>query len=398
MHRYLTSVCLIAGTCIGGGMLALPLVLAKLGIIPSLLIMIFIWLLTYYTSLISVELNLQCEKGESLGSLGKIFSGNKAQYIGDISVKLLSYALLAAFLYGFSSILQRLMNEYFNCQASILFFETIVALISLISLLFPVKIVSKLNNAAFIGFIFIFLVSIVITTAFTDYKQVPWIVNCSTSNIVSIITVVFTSFGYQVIFHILRDYCGKNPKMLKNVFFWGSAIPTIVYMLWTISSLSATFKASPNFFIQIIEGKAEVGAFVGELSNILGFSGFQAMIWIMAILAIFTSILGVGVGLVETMKLSLKPFVQNRYVRKVTSTLIIIIPAYTIAAVVPNAFIRILGFAGAILVIIAILLPAYLFYKAKIKKPFIHELKILPIALCVIIGIGIMVIEFLGAN
>ncbi|WP_081497552.1 MULTISPECIES: aromatic amino acid transport family protein [spotted fever group] len=60
----------------------------------------------------------------------------------------------------------------------------------------------------------------------------------------------------------------------------------------------------------------------------------------MSALAIVTSILGVGVGLCDSLK-----------------------PAYIVAVVVPNAFITILGFAGMILVIIAILLPVYLLYK-----------------------------------
>ncbi|AXU07166.1 amino acid permease [Rickettsia japonica] len=41
---------------------------------------------------------------------------------------------------------------------------------------------------------------------------------------------------------------------------------------------------------------------------------------------------------------------------------------YCSSRVVPNAFIIILGFAGMILVIIAILLPVYLLYKAKINN------------------------------
>ncbi|KJV62375.1 tryptophan/tyrosine permease family protein [Rickettsia amblyommatis str. Ac/Pa] len=51
-----------------------------------------------------------------------------------------------------------------------------------------------------------------------------------------------------------------------------------------------------------------------------------------------------------------------------TASIVTILPAYIVAVVVPNAFITILGFAGMILVIIAILLPVYLLYKAKINN------------------------------
>ena len=40
MNKQLTSILLIAGTCIGAGMFALPLTFAKIGIIPSIIIII----------------------------------------------------------------------------------------------------------------------------------------------------------------------------------------------------------------------------------------------------------------------------------------------------------------------------------------------------------------------
>ena len=99
MQKLIGSILLISGTCIGSGMIALPMVLAKLGIISSII----------YTSVINLELNLQAGKGLTLGMLGKYFSGHTAQIIGTVSLKLLSYALLAVFIYGGSSILQKLL-------------------------------------------------------------------------------------------------------------------------------------------------------------------------------------------------------------------------------------------------------------------------------------------------
>lgn len=109
MQKLIGSILLISGTCIGSGMIALPMVLAKLGIIPSIILMFIIWFIMYYTSLINLELNLQAGKGLTLGTLGKYFSGHTAQIIGTVSLKLLSYALLAVFIYGGSSILQKLL-------------------------------------------------------------------------------------------------------------------------------------------------------------------------------------------------------------------------------------------------------------------------------------------------
>ena len=115
MQKQLGAIMLISGTCIGSGIIALPMILAKLGIIPSILLMIVIWSLMYYTSLINLELNLQAGRGLPLAALAEkfagknSFSGRCAKYLSVISMKLLSYSLLAVFIYGLSSVLQKLV-------------------------------------------------------------------------------------------------------------------------------------------------------------------------------------------------------------------------------------------------------------------------------------------------
>lgn len=233
-RKLITPIFLVAGTSIGGGMLALPMVLAKLGIATSLFIMLLIWLLTYYSSLISVELNLHSDRGLSLGQLGRKFSGKGAEIVGEISVKLLSYALLAAFIYGASSIIQKLVEEYLNCYVSIIKVETFLSILTVIILLFPTKIISNINNIAFLCFLVIFMVLIVAVMSIVDCIKIPWwFSDLQIKNVAEVITVIFTSFGYQVIFHTLRNYCGKDANTLRTSFLIGSFIPAIIYMLWT---------------------------------------------------------------------------------------------------------------------------------------------------------------------
>lgn len=396
MHKQITSILLIAGTCIGGGTIALPMSLSKLGIIPSFILIALIWLLTYYTSLVSVELNLQSERGLSLGQLGQFFSGEKAKIIGDGGVKLLSYALLAVYIYGCSSTVLKLLEvSQIYKDGSLICVETYVALVVTVILLFPMKIISVLNNISFTAFILVFLILTAATTSLIDYNCIPWSVAPSGWNLISVITVVFTSFGYQVIFHTLRDYLGKDATAQRRVFFYGSLIPVILYMLWTGSALSAIFKTNPEFFVQMSAGRIDVGDLVNELANVSQMPAFQTLVWWMSLLAIITSILGVGIGLSESLNSAMKDAIPSSWIRKITVSLIIVAPAYIVAAVVPNAFIKVLGFAGAILTVIAILLPIYLLFKANFKNIYLKELKKLPLAICAIIGVGIIVIELL---
>lgn len=398
MQKQITSTLLVAGMCIGGGTIAIPMVLAKLGIIPSAIITLLVWFLNYYPSLAGMELNLRSERGLSLGALGKVFSGRGAQIVGEISVKVLSYAALTMYLCGASSILQKLLEVYFQCEVSIVMIETVVAVMGVILLFFPFKIVSSVNNVMFIGFIGIFIVLLGTMLQFVDYSNMPWIVNPTIKDALSVCPVIFASFGYQLILHTLRDYNGRNAKSIKRSIFIGSFMPAMVYIVWSATALNVISNSNPEFFAQLIAGKIEIGEFVKELANISSLSNFQILVWWMSILAILTSYVGVGVGLAESMNMTFEIRVKSVPVKKILAALTTIAPAYAVAVIVPNAFIKILGFAGAMVATIGILIPTYLIFRAGVEKGYYKELKKWALLACVIGGLGIVLVEFFMNN
>lgn len=395
MQKQITSTLLVAGMCIGGGTIAIPMVLAKLGIIPVVLITLLVWFLNYYPSLAGMELNLRSERGLSLGSLGKKFSGRGAQIAGEVSVKVLSYAALTMYLCGAASIIQKLIENCFHCEISMLFIETILALAGVILLFFPFKIVSSANNVMFSGFVIIFAVLLGVIIRFTDYTNMPWLVKPTTKDILLACPILFFSFGYQLILHTLRDYCGRDFLNIRKSIFIGSLIPALVYMVWSATSLGAIFNSNPDFFAQMISGKIEVGEFVKELANISSFSSFQILVWCMSILAILTSYVGVGVGLAESLNLSFEKYVSSTFKRKILSSVTTIAPPYIAASLYPNAFIKILGFSGIMVVAIGVLIPTYLILKIGIgNKSYYKELKKWALLVCAAGGICITLIEF----
>lgn len=399
MQRQITSTLLVAGMCIGGGTIAIPMVLAKLGIVPSVIITLLVWFLNYYPSLGGMELNLRAERGLSLGTLGKIFSGRSAQIAGEISVKVLSYAALTMYLCGASSIIQKLSEVYFQCEISIAAIETVLAILGVVLLFFPFKIVSQINNVMFVGFVGIFAILLGTMLRFVDYSNMPWIVNPNFKDALSVCPVIFASFGYQLILHTLRDYNGRNATSIKRSIFIGSFMPALVYIIWSATSLNVIFNSNPDFFEQLVSGKIEIGEFVKELAGISSLSNFQVLVWWMSILAILTSYVGVGIGLAESMNMTFENHVKRASVRKSLSALITIAPAYVVAILFPNAFIKILGFAGAIVATIGILIPTYLIFKIGIEKvTYYRELKKGPLIACIIGGLCIVLVEFFINN
>ncbi|MBA2367985.1 MAG: amino acid permease [Candidatus Protochlamydia sp.] len=376
MYKKIGAIFLVAGTCIGSGMIALPMVLAKLGIVPSMLLMLAIWSIMYYTSLINLELNLQAKHGLSLGELGKRFSGKTAELIGTVSLKVLSYSLLAVFIYGGASIVQELIDSKLGIDFS---FESIASWYALMAvglLLLPIKQIDYFNRLLFITLLGVVVLLIVGLVVSIEWTHLPLFSQhyLEPSAWASVIPVVFTSFGFQVIFHTLTNYCHKDARLLKRAFFWGSLIPAIVYILWSCSILSVVYHNNSSFYVQMAEGNTEVGELIEALSGVAQWQSVQLLVWWISLLAIATSVLGVGVGLCDSLKKMMSSRVSNANQLSLLASILTIVPAYLIVILIPNAFIAVLGFAGMILAIIAIILPTWLFWQIKPLKLHYEEL------------------------
>ena len=389
MNKQITSIFLVAGTCIGAGMFALPLTFAKIGIIPSIIIIILTWLFTYYCSLIYVELNLHCNKkninsdNNNINSLPLVIAGKKASLFENINIKLLSYSALSAYIYGCSSIFQKLI-DYDN----LFIIQTSLTIFTFFLFLFNTDIISKINNILFIILISLFFIVVLRMLTFINFSNVPICENINFFNILSILSLVFTSFGYQLIFYAIRDYCDNNVEMIKKGYFYGSIIPMLVYILWSCGSLSIIYNNNIDFYNSIINNKVEVGDFIQELSKCLHFSELQIVIYIISIFTIFTSIVGVGLGV----KNSFSSIFKSKGIKNhnILSSLITIVPPYVVSVFIPNAFMKILNFSGILLIILSVLLPIYLYFKANIEKSYIKILNKYALILCSIIGLMIM--------
>ena len=370
MQKKIGSIMLIAGTCMGSGMIALPMVLAKIGIIPSIIFMIAMWAAMYLSSLVGIELNIQAGKSMTLGQLGKHFSGRMAESIGTLSMKVLAYALLAAFLYGGSSILQRLIPSCSIHQVISGF-----ALVGFLLLTLPTQWLDYINRCLFSSLLIGIGVLIALLAVMINWSDLPLFAPSyqDLSLWAMIMPVVFTSFGFHTIIHTITKYCGNNTAVLKKAFFWGSLVPALAYIIWTASVVGAVHHNNPEFYQQMISGKVEVGDLVKELSHLTQWPLMQMFIWCLLVTKLVVSVIGVGLSLRDSINTLIKK--ESILLHHVGSSFAAIAPAYVIAMMVPNAFISVLGFAGMILAIIAILLPVYLLGRLKETTLHYSELK-----------------------
>jgi tyrosine-specific transport protein len=386
--KLLGCVCLIAGTAIGAGMLALPITLAKFGLLISSMLMIGTWGICYFSSLLNLELNLRAGKGLPLGALGSHFSGQKSYLAGSISLLLLCYSLLCAYIYGGASTLVSIDNFPLSLAQTICVYAIGAGLVMLCSL----QKVDILNRFLFLGKISITAVILVAVLWQLDFSNLPIASQTvlSFKDINLALPIVFTSFGFQVVFHTLTNYTNKDPIMLKRAFFWGSLVPAVAYILWITVVCAVIYHNNTALFEKMVFSGVEVGEILQALCHISGSSMMRHMTWAIGFFAVLTATIGVSLGLIDALKTK-HVLLSNHTVAVVAA----VVPALCIALLVPNAFIKALSFAGMILSFMALLLPMYLLYCAnRMKKKPIYWYPILknPFILFLIVGYGVCVI------
>lgn len=349
MKKQFGATFLLAGTAIGSGMISLPMVLARFGIINTCVIMIFFAVLTYLTALIRSDLNLNLHAGATLKEVGKAFDCHWAGFFGNFLLILLHFALMSAYLFGFSSILCSFFGNVFSQSVII----TLSAIGVALGFLFASHFIINVNKILFVSMFVVFIILIIELFLETPINFIP---NCTGNIKISewtmLVPIVFTSFGFQGSIHSMTKFCNNDRQLIKNACLWGSIIPALVYIVWTTVILFVVANTDTSFFQLMLEGKAtDVGALVMVLSKATSSQSVQIIMWIVSILAILTSVLGVGLALIDIFQQEWQDVSKQKIIG-----LVVFVPA-AISMLVPNAFIRILNVSGVILSLIAIIIP-----------------------------------------
>ncbi len=370
MNKVVGSTCMIAGTAIGAGMIALPMTLAKLGFLATGGLMAITWLIVYYSALLGTELTLRVGDNVTLSEIARRLSGRGAEMIAMGCVMVLSYALLAAYLYGGSSISASLLQATLEQVIPLTSLIKGAALFLFIVLTLGMRWIDYLNRLIFLALIGLLIITIVGLSQGIKVTTIPQATletfNLSTWTIA--LPIIFTSFGFQMMIPAISGYLNRDVISIKRAFWWGSLIPVGVYVTWTLATLGTLTTYQPDLFQKVVSESVDVGEFVQMLSTTTTWNQLQSLVWGVSFFAIITSAFGVALGLVDLWK-KLLPLPLTGWSRKMIAALITVLPPFSSALLTPGAFIKALGFAGMILVVIAIILPTYLIYKSDQDKP-----------------------------
>jgi tyrosine-specific transport protein len=349
--KILGSIAIVAGTAIGAGMLALPLATAALGVIPALVLLIGVWAISAYTSLLMLEINLRSGVGDNVHAITGKTLGKKGQIIQGASFLSLLFALTAAYLTGGSSLLVLRFETMFDIaldnQLAVLVFTLALGSIAALG----VGWVDKLSRLLFTLMVALLVLVVGFLLPEVDSATIAAdaVQKASGNAWMAAIPVVFTSFGFHVCIATLVRYLDGDAVNLRKVLLIGSTIPLVCYILWLLVTLGTVGGDT-------IEGfGGALPKLIGALQDIAAQPLVGKCVSVFADLALITSFLGVTMSLFDFLAELTRA--KTGMAGRLQTWLITFVPPVLCALYVPEGFVAVLGFAAIPLVFMIIFLP-----------------------------------------
>ncbi|KOE62865.1 aromatic amino acid transporter [Aggregatibacter actinomycetemcomitans] len=364
MNKTVGSTLLVAGTMIGAGMLAMPLTSAGIGFSFTLLLLLGLWGLLTFTALLFVELYQTAPSDAGIGTLAEQYFGRPGRIIATAVLIIFLYALIAAYISGGGSLLAdtlpTIADKDTTGKIAVLIFTLFFGMFIIIG----THSVDKINRLLFFTMLgtFIVVLALMLPEIKLDNLMAMPIDNAL---IISAGPVFFTAFGFHGSIPSLNKYLGSNVKALRISILVGSGITLFAYILWQLSTHGLL---TQNAFLQVLQQDPTLNGLVTATLTITQSSIMANAVKIFSALALITSFLGVGIGLLECIEDLLKRSF-NVHAGRFPLGLLTFIPPIVFALFYPQGFILALGYAGQMFAFYAVVLPVALVWKARKIHP-----------------------------
>ncbi|WP_141710000.1 amino acid permease [Vibrio tasmaniensis] len=343
---------IIAGTALGAGMLAIPMVLAQFGLLYGTLLMVLICFGTTYAALLLLEATIKAGGGLGLNSIARKTLGKQGQLITNGLLYALLICLLMAYILGAGDLLSKLLSN-FGVDISATTSQITFTLLAGAVVASGTGVIDKLNRALF----FVMLASLFATMVFLapsmTQENLMQVTSHDHVDLIKTSAILFTSFGFMVVIPTLVSYNHEaTDKQLRNMVIVGSLIPLVCYLCWLFAVVGNLSEEQFRSFKNVSDLMAAFEAQSPWVGNVLStFTG----------LALLTSFFGVAMSLFNQNK---DMFNQNT---AVTYCISFILPLAG-SLLAADKFLQVLNYAGIILVFLAVFVPLVMVHKQRFMK------------------------------
>jgi len=325
-HRLWVASATLMGTVIGAGVLGIPYVIAQSGILLGIINILVLGFVLLILHLCMGEISLRTKGIHQLSGYMQKYLGRPGKYFMTFSMVVGIYGALIAYIIGEGSILNTLFGGFPPWIFSLVFFVVVS--------FFLIRGLKATGRAEFIVAVLMMVVVLVIAVFSVNKINPSFLGELHWANIFLPYGVILFAFVGTAAIPELKVELNSHKKQMKKAILIGSILPIMIYLIFSIVvagivGLENFNSLPPNDRIATIA--------LGMFTNKYLYFGAN----IFAVLAMFTSFIGLGLALKEMFKFDYKLSELNAFILTVFPPLVIALSGFT-------NFIAVIGFSGAV--------------------------------------------------
>ena len=351
--------CIIAGVCVGAGMLGLPSAGAGAWTIWSILAIT----LTMVVMTVSGWMLLESYQGYplrvSFDTVTRELLGEKVNALNNLTVYFVGGILLYAYITSAGLIIDG-MTGIGRHWGSILFTLGFSGLVW-----HSTRAVDRISVVLVIamGLSFVFGISglslnIKPTLLFDTLSQhasyAPYAL--------AMLPVALTSFGYHHSVSSMRAYYGEE-RRARYAILGGTAIALLFYLIWLVSVFGNLPRSE---FGPVVAQGGNVDVLLKALASVIESEAVANALNLFSMAAILSSFIGVGLGVFDYLADLFK--FDNSHQGRAKSWAVTFLPPLLLSLLFPFGFLMAIGYAGAVATLWTCIIPALLAWKVRAGK------------------------------
>jgi len=358
---------LVTSTCIGGGMIAMPVQTAEAGFYLSAATLFISWFFMTFTGLLLVEATGWFKNELHFSSIAQALLGSPGKILCLIIYLFMNVASLVAYTSGGAILLDQWTRNIFGTSLGYSLSCILFTIIFGVFVSLGIRIVGRVNvwMVVVMGGIYCYMVAM----GMFHLKGENLIFRPAWFHCVNSFPLIIAAFSYQMIIPSLCSYLEYDVRDLKKSIVIGTSIPFLVYLMWLlvihgVVPLDGAWGLRETF--------AQGSMITEPLKRHFNNASIVFVVDVFAFLALSTSYVGLSVALFDFMRDLFKG--MGKIYDKNSIVYLSIIPSLVLAIYFPRALLDFLdltgGFGDALL---SCLIPIVIVWIGRYRRQIVSE-------------------------
>lgn len=350
------GVMIVAGTVIGAGMLALPVISAGMWTAWSIVVLALSFFLMLASANMILRANLRFGPGASFDTMVRGTLGSTWNIVNGLAVGFVLYMLMYAYTSGGGATLKHSLELSLPQGIVSLFFALVLA----VCIFWSTRVVDRLSIVLVVGMVVTFVVAVAgMLPAFHWGNLGMPAADAADGDIagawfvLAALPYFLTSFCFHASVPSLVKYYGADELRIRKCILYGLLIAAAFYAVWIVAGFGVLGREELR---HVYAQGGNISHFLASAERVISSAWVGHFISVFAFLAVVTSFLGAGLGLFDYIADAFA--FDDSWNGRAKTAAIAFAPPMLAGVFFPDGFIIAIGFAGFAAAIWSVIVPA----------------------------------------